>query len=82
MKGEKTVANLNGKIEIVWRTRLCAVDDAFGYFQMWVPSDPPRAVVEFADGVRQVAAEKIKFADEDHQFLEVFEKQRIEGNIS
>lgn len=68
------MANLNGKIEIVWKTRFCFVDDEFGAFQMWVPSDPPRAVVEFTDGVRQVAAEKIKFRDEEHQWVVGFEK--------
>lgn len=73
------MAGLNGKIEVVWKTRACSVDGVFGCFQMWVPTDPPRAVVEFSDGVRQVEAEKIQFTDWDHQFLEACEKHRMEG---
>lgn len=81
MREERTVASPDSKIEIGWKTRLCTVDDEFGAFQIWVPSDPPLAVVEFSDGVRQVAAEKIKFCDEDHQIVVVFEKLRKEdGN--
>ena len=74
------MANLNEKIEIVRKTRLCTVDDEYGVFQMWVPSDPPLAVVEFSDLVRLVAADKIKFCDEEHQMVVMFEKYRREDS--
>lgn len=56
-------------ILLKWDTRSCVVDGVYGEFQLWEPSDPVRAVVEFPDGVRRVDAEKVQFCDNIHAYI-------------
>lgn len=69
------------EVEVKQERRLCTVRGDHGYFHTWEHytncsgQSGVYGLVEFEDGVRRVEPTCIKFCDEEHEMLSVFNKK-------
>ena len=77
------MATLPSEFTITYERRLCKVDGEIGYFHCWEHFSKPgpagvisyvSGIVEFDDGIRRVDPTEIKFCDEEHATLCVWNK--------
>lgn len=64
-------------ISIGVELRDCIVDGKPGYFHCWAPYLDQRiyALVEFANGIEYIPPFKVKFNDEQHEYLSIIEEK-------